>query len=94
MPPVFIALVFGFLGVMAAWGICNALKTGAASSISGWAFQLDKNPVGFSLIVAMKGCFVIFGIAEILYAFGLVGDPFKAIQDALPFLARQRSVER
>ena len=47
MPPAFIALVFGFLGLMAAWGVQNALKTGTTSSLSGWKFRIDESPVGF-----------------------------------------------
>ena len=86
MPPVVMTLVFGFLGLMAAWGIYNALKTGTTSSMGGWSFRRDDDPVGFSLMIFVKACFVVFGLAEILFALGLAGDPFKAIQDALPFL--------
>ena len=54
MPPVVMALVFGFLGLMAAWGIYNALKTGMTLSVSGWSFRLDDNPIGFSLMIFVK----------------------------------------
>ena len=91
MPSVVMTLVFGFLGLMAAWGIYNALKTGTTSSMGGWSFRRDDDPVGFSLMIFVKACFVVFGLAEILFALGLAGDPFKAIQDALPFLTGHQS---
>ncbi|HZL39505.1 MAG TPA: hypothetical protein VFC45_04410 [Pseudolabrys sp.] len=94
MPPVVIELVFGFLGLMAVWGIYNALKTGTTSSMGGWSFRLDDDPVGFSLMIFVKACFVVFGLAEILFALGLASDPFKVIGDALPFLTRHQSSGR
>jgi len=56
----------------------------------GWTCTVDDNPVGFCLIVAMKGALVGCAIAEILHAFGLAGDPVAQIQQALPFLASGR----
>ncbi len=81
------APVFGFLGLLAVWGIDNTLKTGTTSSMGGWSFRRDDDPVGFSLMIFVKACFVVFGLAEILFALGLAGDPFMAIQDALLFVA-------
>jgi hypothetical protein len=59
--------------------------SGIASS-RGWTCTIDGNPVGFCLIISMKAAFVGLAIAEIFYAFGLVGDPFAQIRRALPFL--------
>ena len=86
MPPAFIATVFGILGLAAIWGIGKNITTGTATS-RGWTCTIDDNPVGFCLIVAMKGALVGFAAAEILHAFGLVGDLLARIQHALPFLA-------
>jgi hypothetical protein len=85
MPPAFIATVFGILGLAAIWGIGKNITTGTATS-RGWTCTIDDNPVGFCLIVATKGAMVGFAIAEILYAFGLSGDPIARIKQALAFL--------
>jgi hypothetical protein len=85
MPPAFIATVFGFLGLCAIWGIRQNITSGIASS-RGWTCTIDDNPTGFCLIVSMRAAFVVFAIAEILYAFGLVGDPLAQIRRALPLL--------
>lgn len=85
MPPAFIATVFGILSLAAIWDIRKNILSGTASS-RGWTCTIDDNPVGFCLIVAMKGAIVGLAVAEILYAFGLVGDPIAHIKHALPFL--------
>ena len=41
------APVFGFLGLMAVWGIDNTLKTGATFSVSGWSFRLTTIRLAF-----------------------------------------------
>lgn len=86
MATAFIATVFGFLGLCAIWRIRRNIKSGTTSS-RGWTCTIDGNPVGFCLIISMKAGFVGAAIAEIFYAFGLVGDPFAHIKHALPFLA-------
>jgi hypothetical protein len=85
-PPAFIAAIFGILGLAAIWGIRKNITTGAASS-RGRTCTLDDNPVGFCLFISMRAAIVGFAIAEILYGFGLVGDPVAQIKHALPFLS-------
>jgi hypothetical protein len=65
------APVFGFLGLMAVWGIDNTLKTGATFSVSGWSFRLDDDPISFPLMSFVMAGFVVFGLAEILFALGV-----------------------
>jgi hypothetical protein len=86
MPPAVDAAVFLILGLAAIWGIRKNITTGTASS-RGWTCTIDDNPIGFCLIVAMKGAMVGFAIAEILYGLGLIGDPIAQIRHALPFLS-------
>ena len=89
MSPALIATVFGFLGLCAIWGIRQNITSGTASS-RGWTCTIDDNPAGLYLIISMRAAFVGLAIAEILYAFGLIGDPFAYIKlyvtHALPFL--------
>jgi hypothetical protein len=85
MPPAFTATVFGILGLIAVWAIRNNIRSGTASS-RGWTCTIDDNPIGFCLIVSGKAVIVGLSIAEILHAFGLVGDPIATIKHALPFL--------
>jgi hypothetical protein len=89
MSPIVTAAVFGLLGLAAIYGIRKNIISGSAMS-RGWTCTVDDNPVGFCLIVAMKGALVGCAIAEILHAFGLAGDPVAQIQQALPFLASGR----
>jgi len=60
--------------------------SGTASS-RGWTCNIDDNPIGFCLIVSGKAVVVGLAIAEILHAFGFVGDPIAHIKHARPFLA-------
>jgi hypothetical protein len=85
-----------YLACLALWppGDLHSFKTGTTSPVGGWTFQIDENPIGFSMMIFVKACFVVFGLAEILHAFDLVGDPFKAVQDALPFLSSDKSINR
>jgi hypothetical protein len=85
MPPAVNAAVFLILGLAAIRGIGKNITTGTASS-RGWTCTIDDNPIGFCLIVSMKGAMVGFAIAEILYGLGLIGDPIAQIRHALPFL--------
>jgi hypothetical protein len=89
MSPIVTAAVFGLLDLAAIYGIRKNIISGSATS-RGWTCSVDDNPVGFCLIVAMKGALVGCAIAEILHAFGLAGDPVAQIQQALPFLASGR----
>jgi hypothetical protein len=85
MPPAVNAAVFLVLGLAAIWGIGRNIRTGTASN-RGWTCTIDDNPVGFCLIVSMKGAIAGFAIAEILYGLGLTGDPIAQLRHALPFL--------
>jgi hypothetical protein len=85
MPPAFQAVIFGFLGLAAIWGIRKNIMTGTATS-RGWICTIDDNPIGFCLIVCCRAAVVGVAIAEIMYGFGLCADPLKTIQHALPFL--------
>ena len=88
MSPTIQAIIFGFLGLAAIWGIRKNIMTGTATS-RGWTCTIDDNPVGFCLIVCFRAVIVGVAIAEIMYAFGLCADPIKTIQHALPFLPRR-----
>ena len=85
MPPAVIATVFAILGLAGLWGIQRNISSGTASS-RGWACTLDHNPIGFCLMVCGKALCVGFSIAEILHAFGWVGDPVANLKQLLPFL--------
>jgi hypothetical protein len=85
MSPIYQAIIFGFLGLAAIWGIRKNIMTGIATS-RGWTCTIDDNPIGFCLIVGFKAAIAGFAIAEIMYGFGLCADPFKTVQHALPLL--------
>jgi hypothetical protein len=51
----------------------------------GWTCTIDNNPIGFCLIVSMRGAFVVFAIAEHFTRLDLSAIPC-ARSGALPFL--------
>jgi hypothetical protein len=74
MSPTGIAIVFGLLAAAAAYGIRRALITGVAGD-GLYRFQRDESPLGFAAVMAGKLFVLGFGIAEILHALNLCGDP-------------------
>jgi hypothetical protein len=88
MSPTIQAIIFGFLGMAAIWGIRKNMMTGTATS-RGWTCTIDDNPIGFGLIICFRAVVVGVAITEIMYAFGLCADPIQTIQHALPFLPTQ-----
>jgi hypothetical protein len=77
--------IFASMAVIAAWSILNDLSTGVARDEL-YRFSLDTNPLGFVAIIGGKMFVIVFAIAMILHAFGLAGDPVKALQPYLdPF---------
>jgi len=85
MSPPFVATIFGILGLIALRAIRNNIRSGTATS-RGWTCTIYANPIRFCLIVSTRAAFVGLAFAEILHAFGLVGDPIANIKHALPFL--------
>ena len=45
-----------------------------------YAFREDENPAGFMAVTAGKMFVLVFGIAEVLHAFGLCGDPMAPLR--------------
>jgi uncharacterized membrane protein YfcA len=85
MSPAFMAALFGLLAVVAAWSILRDLLAGVAQDEL-YKFRVSENPAGFLAIIGGKVFVVGFGIAMILYACGLIGDPMKALRTLLgPF---------
>jgi hypothetical protein len=79
------AALFGLLAVVAAWSIARDLAAGVAQDDL-YSFAVNRNPIGFLAVIGGKVFVVGFGIAMILYACGLVGDPMKALRTLLgPF---------
>ena len=73
------AAIFGLLGAVAAWAIWRDLETGVSWD-SLYRFRADTNPLGFGAVIAGKVFVMGFGIAEILHAFGLIGDPMLVLR--------------
>ena len=85
MSPAFLAAIFGLLAVVASWSIMHDLATGVAQDEL-YRFGANSNPIGFLAIIAGRVFVVGFGIAMILFACGLIGDPMKSLRALLgPF---------
>jgi hypothetical protein len=74
MSPTIMALIFGLLAAAAAYGLWRDFATGVASDEI-YTFREDESPAGFTAVTAGKMFVLAFGIAEILHACGLCGDP-------------------
>lgn len=79
MSPAFMAALFGLLAAIAAWSIMRDLAAGVARDEL-YSFAVSRNPIGFLAVIGGKAFVVGFGIAMILYACGLVGDPMKPLR--------------
>ena len=69
-------VVFAPFMALACWSLIKAWRTGTIKS-RGWAFQADKSPIGFWLVAACHLGILVFGLALVLQAFGLIGDPVR-----------------
>ena len=74
MSPTGIAVIFGILAAAAGYGLWRDVKTGVARDEI-YSFRRDENPVGFMATMAGKLFVMAFGVAEILHAMNLCGDP-------------------
>ena len=86
MSPAFIALIFGGFAAIAVWSIQHDFATGIAGDPT-HHFAIDDDPLGFAAIILAKAVTVAMGVAEILYATGVIADPFAALKTTLAFLA-------
>jgi len=68
------AIIFGLIAAAAAYGLWRDFATGVASDDL-YRFRESENPTGFLAVVAGKFLVLGFGIAEVLHAFDLCGDP-------------------
>jgi hypothetical protein len=79
MPPAVMAIVFGLLAAAAAFGIRQGLVKGVAGD-GLYHFRRDESPLGFAAVMAGKLFVLGFGIAEILHALKLRGDPMAPLR--------------
>ena len=82
MPPAISAVIFSFIAAVAAWSILRDLAAGMAQDDL-YRFEADANPIGFLAVIGGKVFAIGFGVAMILYACGLAGDPLKALRSFL-----------
>jgi hypothetical protein len=83
MHPWAAAIVMGGLALLAAWSVARALREGIASSFVR-TYHVDEEPVGYGLCVLSEMGVVALGAATVLHAFGIIGEPFAAIDAAMP----------
>ena len=81
------ATVMGCFAVLSAVGVVRSLRDGIARSFVR-EYYVDENPVGYSLCILSEIGIVVLGAATILYALGLIGNPFDTINAVLPPLLR------
>ncbi len=88
MPPSIVAVIFGALALVVGWAIRKDLSTGVSGD-SPYRSNVAENPVGYSLMILTKAAVVVFGVAEILHAFGMIEDPIRIIQAAFLFVQKR-----
>lgn len=83
MHPWMAATVLGGFAVLAAFALARGLCDGVASSFVR-TYRVDEEPVGYSLCILGDVGIVVLGTATVLYALGIIGNPFDAINAVLP----------
>jgi len=86
MSPLLRAAFFEVIGIWSAFQIWKNLRTGIIDNKRGWTIDRRDNPGGFYLYTLANVLFVIFAIAVLLNALGLIGDPFVWIKQTLWFM--------
>jgi hypothetical protein len=76
--PVIRGVAFTLLGGFIVFKLARAAQNGTISS-RGFTFTLKSNPLWFTFGVACYVLLLMFCLAEVLSALGLVGDPAAAI---------------
>jgi hypothetical protein len=85
------ATVLGLFAALVAWRLPRSLREGVASSFVR-EYHVDENPIGYSLCILSDMGIIVLGTAVVLHAFGILGEPFAAIDALLPpFLRCQGS---
>jgi len=86
MSPLLRAAFFEALGLWSLFNVWKNLRTGIIDNKRGWTIDRRDNPGGFDLTTLANMLFVIFAIAVLLNALGLIGDPFVWIKQAFAFM--------
>jgi hypothetical protein len=86
VPPWVTATVIGFFGVLAAWRLACDLRRGVSSS-EVREYRVGENPTGYWVSIGGLMFIVFLGAAEVLHAFGLMGEPIATINAMLPLFA-------
>jgi hypothetical protein len=82
--PTWVIATFGIsFGVLATWRFVADLRRGISSSYVR-VYHFDEEPVGYALCVASYMAIAALTFAMALHAFGLIGNPFDAINAVLP----------
>jgi hypothetical protein len=79
MSPAGMAAIFGLLAAAAAYGLWRDFSTGVASDDL-YRFELKDSPAGYMAVTAGKIFVVGFGVAEVLHALNLCGDPMPTLR--------------
>jgi hypothetical protein len=92
-PDAFKVLLCGGLVVAIACIIVKDILTGVSGvgGVTNVRFASDDNPIGYTALLAAKGCALMFFAAALLHLFGLAANPSLAIKSAVTaFLAPNR----
>lgn len=84
------AIVFVLIGLAAAWGLAEDIRSGTSSDGT-WTFSSAGNPIGYASFLIMKLGFVAFGVAELLYCLNFISDPFVAIMSFIRGVGYRRT---
>ena len=79
MSPAGMAVIFGMLAAAAAYGLWRDFNSGVASDDL-YRFERKQSPAGYMAVISGKIFVVGFGIAEVLHALNLCGDPMPTLR--------------
>lgn len=88
MSPFLRATLFEAIGLWSAFSIWKSFQTGIVENRRGWNIDRRENPGGFWLSLLVRALFVAYAVAVLLWAFGLIGDPYVWLHAMLPSFFR------
>jgi hypothetical protein len=83
MNPWFAAAILGCLGVLATFSVVRGLREGVARSFVR-EYRIEENPISYTICLLGDVGMIAFGVASVLYALGIIGNPAGAISAILP----------
>ena len=90
MSPLLRASFFFALGLWALFNVWKNVRIGVIDNKRGWVIERRDNPGGFYLYTLANLAFVAYAIAVVLWALGLIDDPYVWIKQTFSVMTQAK----